>query len=110
LQVKPLALIAADTWYRYYLNVKELQGLYSRKFQDTIVRLSFKTDDWRPNPTISGKITKAIPCPNVFVILKDSKDEEARVTKADSWNWQIDYVRPDTYTIEVFVMKMAMEI
>ncbi len=103
LQVKPLALIAADTWYRYYLNVKELQGLYSRKFQDTIVRLSFKTDDWRPNPTISGKITKGIPCPNIFVILKDSKDDEARVTKADSLgNWQIDYVRPDTYTIEVF--------
>lgn len=103
LQVKLNEQINADTWYRFYFNYDGLKGLGNREFQDSVKFLTFKTIDWRSNPSISGHINVAIKCPNVYVILKNSKDEEAMFTKADSLgNWQIDYVPPDTYVLEVY--------
>ncbi len=103
LQIHYNKFINADTWYRFRLNLKEFNTIGNRKFQDTIINLSFKTADWRANPSISGHITLGIKCPNVYVVLKNSKDEEAKRVIVDSLgNWQIDYVQPDIYTIEIF--------
>ena len=103
LQVHLNNSINADTWYRFRLYFKELSTPGNRTLQDTIVNLSFKTSDWRANPSISGHITGAIKCSNIYIILKNSKSEEIKIVKTDTLgNWQIDYVPPDTYTFEVF--------
>lgn len=103
LQVNLKNQISADTWYRFFLHLKQFSTIGNRNLQDTILKLSFKTYDWRPNPSISGHITGGVKCPNIYIILKNSKEEEVKIVKSDTLgNWQIDYVVPDTYTLEVF--------
>ncbi len=103
LSVKLNNPLNADTWYRFRLNLKDFNTIGNPKFRDTVINLSFKTADWRSNPSISGHITVGMKCSNVYVVLKNSKDEDSRIIKADSLgNWQIDYVQPDIYLVEIF--------
>ncbi len=103
LKLIPSKLPEPDTWYRISLDMSKIRGGNGLFGRDTVVSVTFLTEDSRNFTSLSGEVTGNIGCVgDLFILMRNETNPVFLNTKVEDGVWLFEVINNGQYKVELY--------